>query len=312
MGTFLLKEVESPVRLEQSSPENKKTTASLNVESTESDGFHEASEVSADDHGVETTSQGMHPGSSPRESTFEVTPPPSEQVDEVVDSPPGGPVDEAPASVVDGALFELRQEIARLRESLDQRAAAHEATIASLAASMEAMRNQQLAATMRPVLRQFVDLHGELSDGGAKARQLGRDEQAGDLDFYAQRIEDILDNFDLESVQAIPGAAFDRRAHAAVMARPAPRQEDDQTIARVVRQGFRLIGQERVLIPARVVVWKYSPDTPAPKDAGEMSGGAPQAAPCVQHPETGVPPTPTAAGADAAEVASPDPLASAE
>lgn len=153
----------------------------------------------------------------------------------------------------------LRADLDAVRESLDGRIAAYEETVRTLHAQVEDLQRQQLIGLMKPVFQEFADLQADLQSAEAQARGRGDATYAEEFEHFGQAIDKLMDHFDLESVGAVPGGPFVRRTHMAVLARSTSDPQQDQTIARVVRQGYRVIDEPRALIPARVVVWKYDP-----------------------------------------------------
>lgn len=172
-------------------------------------------------------------------------------------------------------LRAVESQIDALRKSFDSRAAAYEDTIRSLQATIEELRGQQLTGMMKPTFQQFADLKAELDAAAQRARDSSDDHHAEEYEFFSGSVDDIMDHFDLESVRATVGDPFDRRAHAAVLRKPTDDPQLDRTIARVARQGFRVIGEPRVLIPARVVIWSFTPPEDGPATAASAEEGTP-------------------------------------
>src|SRR5699024_7812459 len=107
-----------------------------------------------------------------------------------------------------------------------------------------------------------------------------------DFRYYADAIEDMFSLYDIDSVGATAGGAFDAKMHQAARVIPTDDPALDGTVQRVARQGFIFAGAERVFLPARVSVYRHTP--PAPSDPnGSDDATAPEA-------ETG-PETPVAA-----------------
>lgn len=174
----------------------------------------------------------------------------------------------APSDTVEReALRALEDQLGLLREDFSRRAMEYESSVRALQSTVEELRAQQLTGLMKPVFQQFADLKAEIDAAASRARERSDEHHADDYEFFSGSIDAILDHFDLESVRATVGDLFDRRAHAAVLRKSTDDPELDQTIARVARQGFRVIGESRVLIPARVIIWRYSP----PQDASTTS-----------------------------------------
>lgn len=181
-------------------------------------------------------------------------------------SPENGPIDR-----LEKALTPLLADVMALRESLDVRVAEYEKTVRTLHGMVEDLQRQQLTGLLKPVFQEFADLQADLQSAEDQARERGDVTYAEEFEHFGQAIEKQMDHFDLESVGAVVGGPFVRRVHMAVLARPTQEPEQDQTIARVVRQGYRIIGETRALIPARVVVWKHEP---AREEAGETDASS--------------------------------------
>lgn len=171
------------------------------------------------------------------------------------------------------ALRVLESHLEQLRQDFDRRATEYEKTIRALHSSLEDLQGQQLTGMMKPVFQLFADLQAELASAAARARESGDEMYAGEFEFFAGSVDAVLEHFDLESVRAAEGDVFDRRAHAAVLSKVTEDPELDQTVARVARQGFRVVGESRVLLPARVVVWRHRPAESSP--SSEASADAP-------------------------------------
>ncbi|GAA1485227.1 nucleotide exchange factor GrpE [Brachybacterium fresconis] len=181
---------------------------------------------------------------------------------------------EAPAAdtVEREALRALEDQLGLLREDFSRRAAEYEGTVRALQSTVEELRAQQLTGLMKPVFQRFADLKAEIDAAASRARERSDWNNADEYEFFSGSVDAILDHFDLESVRALAGDPFDRHSHAAVLRKPTDDPELDQTIARVARQGFRVIGGSRVLIPARVVIWSFSSPPNAPTAEASQIG----------------------------------------
>lgn len=159
----------------------------------------------------------------------------------------------------------LDEELVALKSVFIEYQRRNEQRLDALAGKFEESKRGTLLEFVRPALQPLVNLHAELLKS---AKDIVDDHaRAQDLEYFADSIERALDLLDIVSVDAREEAPFDRREHFAVLTKPTDNPAQDQKIARVIRQGFRLAGHERVLIPARVSVWKYT----APMVAAEST-----------------------------------------
>lgn len=199
--------------------------------------------------------------------------PAHEEVDEVaanVDASPSGEghdTSSVTSEQVEGAAHEaapapdmshaILNELQEIRTSLLARCEGYEQANTTLQAAVATAQREQLTSYVKPTFERFVEIHSALVKNADVARVNGDEGYAEDFSFIAQSVEEILASFDLDSVGAAVGDPFDRSAHSASLIRKTGDVTKDQTIAKVVRQGFRVVGEERVHMPARVVVWKY-------------------------------------------------------
>lgn len=177
------------------------------------------------------------------------------QADEPVDEP--DPDEDPTTPDVSERLDEIYEQLRALRTAEEGRHRDAQKEKRTLAQQVDDLRAWQLTESLKPAFQQLVALHADLMNAADAARSEEAAELADDYEHFVGAVERVLDHFDLASVEAAQGGAFDRREHAAVMSKPTTDPAQDQTIARVVRQGFRVLGAERVLIPARVVVLRY-------------------------------------------------------
>lgn len=147
------------------------------------------------------------------------------------------------------------------------RSAEYEANARLLHARVESLQQDQIRALLKPAFERLASLHAQASDiaAGGNADTNSADEFA----FFATAIEELLDLYDLASVEAAVGARFDAKRHHAARTASTTDPDQDGTIQRVIRQGFAFAGSDRVLLPARVGVFRYA----------AASAGEPGAAP---------------------------------
>lgn len=196
------------------------------------------------------------------DETAEVDPP-VRQADDV-DAVPAGedqpwagesaePLDSSPST------SDVVAELVAARQALEASLTASRDEVRNLKLEAEELRRWQLTQSMKPAFQQLAALHADLLKAADAVREGEHAEMAGDYEHFAEVVVRVMDLFDLESVGAAPGLPFDSSVHAAVMTRKTADEAADQTVARVVRQGFRALGDKRVLLPAKVIVHRYDP-----------------------------------------------------
>jgi molecular chaperone GrpE (heat shock protein) len=160
----------------------------------------------------------------------------------------------ANASAMESGLQQLSDRIGEF----NTRSAEYEANARLLHARIESLQQDQVRALLKPAFERLATLHAQAVDASSDAvsERAARD----DFDFFATSIEELLGLYDLDSVDAAVGSGFDPRHHHAARTVRTTRSELDGTIQRVIRQGFAFAGNERVLLPARVGVYRFAPE----------------------------------------------------
>ena len=149
---------------------------------------------------------------------------------------------------------QLRAETSAFHE----RAAAYEDNARSLHSRIEKLQDDQVRSLLKPFFERLSTLHAQALDSSA-ALATEAPAAAEDFEYFAETIEDMFSLYDIDSVGAAVGNPFDARLHqsARIIATEDPAL--DATIQRVARQGFIFAGADRVLLPARVSVFRYTP-----------------------------------------------------
>lgn len=158
---------------------------------------------------------------------------------------------EESAKNAEGKLDQLRAEI----NAFHERAAAYEDNARSLHARIEKLQDDQVRSLLKPLFERLSTLHAQAVDGSASLAEESPS-AAEDFEYFAETIEDMLSLYDIDSVGATVGKPFDARLHqsARIVATDDPAL--DGMIQRVARQGFIFAGADRVLLPARVSVFR--------------------------------------------------------
>lgn len=149
-------------------------------------------------------------------------------------------------------------------ESFHSRAQHYEETNRLLHSRIESLQSDQVRVLLKPVFERLATLQAQAADAAADARD--RDpSSAGDFDFFAISIDELLALYDVEPVGAAPGIVFDSRLHHGARIVPTADPELDGRIQRVQRQGYKYAGADRVMLPARVSVYRHTAPDPAPE-----------------------------------------------
>lgn len=154
---------------------------------------------------------------------------------------------------------EILTRIESLAEGFNQRSEAHEETIRKMNRRIEELQEDQVRALLKPVFERLAGLHAQADEGTEQAR-LGTFDQNNTLrtlEQFKDSIEDLLSMLDVESVEATVGGLVDRKKHYAVKTKKTGDKVLDKTIYKIVRQGFTFAGADRVMLPARVIAYKY-------------------------------------------------------
>lgn len=184
------------------------------------------------------------------------------------DAPAGS---DAKVDVGAESASDLRDEMAALGARFDglvaefsQRAQGYESIIRSLQSEIEDLRKDQIRTLLKPVFERLAALHAQADSAAASCAD---DSAAADLRFFGESIIDLLEQLDVVSLEARAGDPMTPRVHHAVRTVPTEQAEQDGTIQRVHRQGFAFAGNDRPLLPARVSVFRYRPQTPDPVES---------------------------------------------
>lgn len=200
---------------------------------------------------IDDSSMVEAPETEPRDTADSVT---EHDDDGLEQSEQGNPRETADSSDTD-LLFDRLNGIEHVLTAFNDRAKSLEAMNLKMHEQVSQLRENSIIGYLQPLFESLAALHMEILEIGSYRE--GRDaEEMNDLAF---QVEDIFGHFGIESVQAETGVSFDRALHAAIQKKNTDDEALDGTIERVRRQGFKRLGNERVLIPAQVVVHRYKP-----------------------------------------------------
>lgn len=181
------------------------------------------------------------------------------------------------ASTESAKLDELRAAIDRLTGLLR----ADQEVIGRMQGRIESLQRDQVRALLGPVVTELANLHAALAESSTRDyERLGFDRVRKDFSLMTDRVENALDVFGAESVDARVGAVFNSRAHQAVKLVATEDPALDKTIAGVERQGFRFEPEGKPALYARVQVFTYeeASEASAPPTESDVDPITPDAA----------------------------------
>lgn len=140
-------------------------------------------------------------------------------------------------------------------QEFQARTAAAEDVNRKLHSRVETLQKDQVRSLLKPVFERLANLHTQAVDA---ARRIHHDsDSSAEFEYFAGSIEELLDLYDLESVEAEVGQPLDTKKHHATRPQVTDQPDLEATIQRVQRQGFAFRGADRVFLPARVGVYRY-------------------------------------------------------
>lgn len=156
-----------------------------------------------------------------------------------------------PVPVPDARLDRLVEKVAILEQLFVKRIKddqAHAAAYNALHADMAKYRDDAFRGAQKPLLKGMVLVYDTMK----RSLDELKDKAARDaVTLHIEELLELLHRHDVERMTETP-AKFDRNIQQALGTEPAGKAEEDQTVARVVRDGFRWGAQ--VLRPQEVVI----------------------------------------------------------
>jgi molecular chaperone GrpE (heat shock protein) len=174
-------------------------------------------------------------------------------------------VDEPPVTDLDlGArldeLTEAVQAVQRELQGAGERAASRERIIDRLHEDNQRLRAGDRQLVLRPVLADLQRLRNDLlRQAAAVPATITADAVAALLRSYAQEAELSLERGGVAVLSPAPGDRFDPSRHRPQAVLPAPGPEADATVAETVADGYLETVTGRVLAPATVSVFRWTP-----------------------------------------------------
>ncbi|MDA3646420.1 nucleotide exchange factor GrpE [Saccharopolyspora indica] len=163
-----------------------------------------------------------------------------------------------PVAELTGAVSALAEQI---REHHD-RAAARERVIDKLHAEVERLRAGEQNLLLRPITTDLQNLRKDLlHQARALPPEPTREQVADLLESFALSAEQALERCGSAPIRPEIGAEFSAREHRAVKILPAEEPDQHERIALVVSDGYLDTTTDRVSVPARVHVYRWSATT---------------------------------------------------
>ncbi|MGP4021377.1 nucleotide exchange factor GrpE [Saccharopolyspora sp. 5N708] len=187
-------------------------------------------------------------------------------------APPDEPLPDEPDPVV-----ELAAAVAGLTEQVRQhhdRAAARERVIDKLHAEVERLRAGEQNLVLRPITTDLQNLRKDLlHQARTLPAELDRQQVADLLESFALSAEQALERCGSVPIQPAVGAEFSAREHRAIRVLPADDPAQHERIAVVVSDGYLDTSTDRVTVPARVHVYRWSAETAPTTDQSPRAEG---------------------------------------
>lgn len=186
------------------------------------------------------------------------------------------PETSTPQPVANDMLVGLVTDLRTATETFSARADFYEHQVRLLQQRIEILQADQVQQLLGPAFQRLAILLTQAADSAGRARRDHGTYQADvEFDYFHDLVLETLHLMNADSVEALPGAAFDRTLHAARKTVATPDASLDGTVAKVLRQGVIRHGADRAFIPAQVSVYRYSASAP-PAVSPDTSVNTPQ------------------------------------
>ncbi|MEU6261905.1 nucleotide exchange factor GrpE [Saccharopolyspora shandongensis] len=162
-------------------------------------------------------------------------------------------------------LAPLTEAVAALTEQVrehHERAAARERVIDKLHGEVERLRAGEQNLVLRPITTDLQNLRKDLlHQARTLPAEIGRQQVADLLESFALSAEQALERCGSAPIRPEVGAEFSAREHRAIKVLPADDPGRHERIAAVVSDGYLDTTTDRVTVPARVHVYRWSAET---------------------------------------------------
>ncbi|PKW14751.1 nucleotide exchange factor GrpE [Saccharopolyspora spinosa] len=159
----------------------------------------------------------------------------------------------------------LAEAVAALTEQVHEhheRAVARERVIDKLHADVERLRAGEQNLVLRPITKDLQNLRKDLlHQAGLLPAEIGRQQVVDLLESFALSAEQALERCGSAPIRPEIGAEFAPREHRAIKVLPADDPAQHERIAVVVSDGYLDTTTDRVTVPARVHVYRWSAES---------------------------------------------------
>ncbi|WP_190818077.1 nucleotide exchange factor GrpE [Saccharopolyspora pogona] len=184
----------------------------------------------------------------------------------------GEPLPDAPPDPV----AQLAEAVAALTEQVrehHERAAAREGVIDKLHAEVERLRAGEQNLVLRPITKDLQNLRKDLlHQARLLPAEIGRQQVVDLFESFALSAEQALERCGSAPIRPEIGAEFAPREHRAIKVLPADDPAQHERIAVVVSDGYLDTTTDRVTVPARVHVYRWSAETAATENDPRAEG----------------------------------------
>ncbi len=161
-----------------------------------------------------------------------------------------------PVAALAGSVGELAEQV----RAHHTRAQARERVIDQLHAEIERLRAGEHSLLLRPIVTDLQRLRTDLLHQAATlSPKIDQRQAAALLESFALSVELTLERCGSTPIRPSVDAKFSAREHRAVKLITASSPDQDGTVAQVVAEGYLDTGTDRVTVPARVHVRRWTP-----------------------------------------------------
>jgi molecular chaperone GrpE len=172
-----------------------------------------------------------------------------------------------PVAALAGSVSELAEQL----RAHHARAQARERVIDQLHAEVERLRVGEQGLLLRPIVMDLQRLRGDLlHQATTLSPQIEQKQVAALLESFALSVELTLERCGSLPIRPSVGVQFSAREHRAITLVAASSPDEDGTVALVVADGYLDMNTDRVTMPARVHVRRWTPSDEAPLTAPVM------------------------------------------
>jgi molecular chaperone GrpE len=186
---------------------------------------------------------------------------------------PAGQAESAESAPDERALAGTLAELVEQIQANNARAQARERVIDWLHQEVERLKRDEHSVLLRPVVTDLQHLRSDLlRQARTLPADIGRQQMVELLESFALSVEQALERCGRVPIRPSVGDGFSAREHRAVKLVPSSNSDEDGIIAEVVAEGYLDTHNDRVTVPARVHVLRWtSPAAPVGVEVPESA-----------------------------------------